>query len=333
MKDRKPERATRKEQEEGFVSLEEERPMPRRPKPSTMFKPAIIVGLAVLLIAYLMIGGIGVSKDDFTKNVQDILVTIEGIDKKATATKTAVDQALASLSDTVTAQVNTALLQITDRMGAVEGVANNANNLATSANSKSDAVNANIATLTASANDLAGKLDVANAKIVAMEAQSTADRARIMVLEQKWATQETTQGSISVSLHDTTPFVYVDSETVPYAYANIVIQIDNDSVVDVDVEDITLNVDPSMYNYPSIGLITSTSLTYSSNTKAVPPLYWFDDFNINNINRTIKVDKYIRLTLIYKAYLTKALTVAEVTTYIVPMGIDPDIELADYNLD
>ena len=126
----KPRKATPEEEELGYVPEEDEphkrRPMhrnrqdsdrqerrdrddspPRRRRPSNslgglgLYKGYIVTGVTVIIIAYMMIGMVGVTKKDFTTNFQGVSATIEAINKDVLASKTIVDNTVAGIPDMI----------------------------------------------------------------------------------------------------------------------------------------------------------------------------------------------------------------------------------------
>jgi len=104
-------------------------PTMRRRKPNGGFIEAykwyIATGIIVLIIAYVMIGSVAVSKEDFTTNLQGVATSIEAIKRDMGVSKNAVDTAVATIPNTitelVTKQVGDATKVFTDWQSKMDG--------------------------------------------------------------------------------------------------------------------------------------------------------------------------------------------------------------------
>lgn len=258
-----PGSATEEEEERGFVPseeeealLEEERERKRREKARrerrledrparrsingmALYKPAIIVGIAILLIGYLFIGASFVSKDDFTRNIQDMLGTMETMKADVATSTNAVDNAVAKLSDSVTTQVNTSLQQVTDRLNTIETNTNDA---------KSQAANANeqMSNMSGTVEESGASLAEARKKISALEVLVNAHKVSIHELEGGSASSDDgTDAKIpfaySVSLRD--DGFPTDSSNRTSLSLRVVL----DNKTTKDVEDVSMEFEVELY--------------------------------------------------------------------------------------
>ena len=208
-KGKTPERASKEEEEQGFVLSEEEEAVieerrarkreeealrqekrmslrPSRKSPlngSGVYKPAIVVGIAILVIGYMLVTGICVSKSDFTKNIQDMIVTVEAVKEASTASQATVDKAVKSLSASVTTQVNTALDKVNDRLNTIETNTNSAKSMADNTNQQLSAINDGVT-------DLTEQVSEAHRMIGGMQTAIANQAKRITDLESHFGTDD-----------------------------------------------------------------------------------------------------------------------------------------------
>lgn len=277
----KPQKASAEEIEQGHVAGEEEeereraerefRKPPRRRPVSAMavYKPAIVVGIAVLLIAYLMMGAIGVSKSDFTRNIQDMLATVETVKKEATTNKAVVEGAVANLPNIVTAQMAAMIQEYTAWQGR--------------ANSWISVTDTRLAGLESRTNTDNPKIDEANARIT--EADNKIEEVTTLVTDiDGWrgranshiSTTNTRLDDIEALLDELENGIVVDGdddgcpiELSVSSMGNILISTDNNTLSSplkltltkakgVGVEDITLFVAVEMQGIPHWNSVTLT---------------------------------------------------------------------------
>lgn len=204
-----------------------------------VYKPAIIVGLVVLAITYVLIGAIGVSKDDFTRNIGDVLATMETVKEEIATSKTALDNAVAGLSNTVTTQVNTALDQVNSRLNTIETNTNSAKDLATTTNAQIGTISGDIEALKAS-------LANVSAKITGLNAEMSAAEGRLGVLERQLADDDddTDIGipfDYSVSLRDDGFPTGADNKTT------LSVRVILENKTSKDIEDVSMEFEAEVY--------------------------------------------------------------------------------------
>ncbi|KKM13600.1 hypothetical protein LCGC14_1714630 [marine sediment metagenome] len=273
----KPGDASPDEIEDGFVLGDEDkqphrpegdsrgRPPVRRHKPSGIeaYKPFIITGIAILIVAYMMISALAVSKKDFTTNLQGIATTIEGVRKGVADSKALVDTAVAGIPDTITDLVT---YQVGETVKVFEDWRARADNTIASINNEIAAVRSDVASVKDSVKSNSDALTANSARIdemvgwrgrvdttVSNNLQEITDlEARIVVLEARRAynpADNIGDSPISVSASVTN---YGGAATEANDYGTTIsIKITLVNSEDADLEDIIIYVPIEIYTSSS----------------------------------------------------------------------------------